>query len=569
MQRSRDRLVAVAVATLIGLMGIAMLVLLRNARDRGVDALHASQLQAVSATARSFNQRQTASLASTATLSQQAFTFAIGGQKDQAFHDYLIGLIPEPESGFFLVRAGGAITSGVLFEDPEAVGQQYQRPGFEKLSSSPKFLRGTGGILPVGRGITTSQPTSAYVLPVLDRSTGKLQGSFVYELPIVSDSDFNLEIRELSSSESERWLFIDTGGVVIASSDASEVASNIEDRRLLSLGEGTHSLSGNLVVIAEVPISGWKLVFRQPTSDFERGLAGPLQTAEAVVVAMTFIIGAVVATMLLRRLRAAREEQRRLRELADSQEEFISIVSHELRTPVAGVLGFLETSLDHWDDMTDEERRHTMTRATMNARRLQSLTRDVLEAETIERGAMSVTLADVNLHDEVVTALASMDEAAPDRVIDTDLPSSDALVRADPDRLQQILLNLLDNAHKHSPPGQPIEVKATVSDGEATIAIHDHGQGVDDQTGTRIFDKFVRGSGDAVEGTGLGLFICRKLVEAQGGRIWVEAAPGEGATFSFTLKTASVEPARAKSDNPSAPRRQPARAAKQRGGELR
>lgn len=539
MSRNRDRLVAIGVAAFIALMGVSMLLLLRNAQQRGVEALRSAQQDAVAATARSFNQRQAASLASTATLSQQAFTFELRGAKDQAFHDYLIGLIPEPESGFFLVRSDGIVTSGVLFSDPNQIGRTYEREGYAELASSDSFMKGTGGILPVGPGVTTAQDTSAYVLPILDRTTGALRGAFVYELPIEADSDFSKEISQLSSDESERWLFIDTGGVVIASSDPSEVGDTVRERRLITLGPGTHRADGNLIVIAEVPTSGWRLVFEQPIADFERDLAGPLQTASLVIVALTFLLGAMMAIMLIRRLRAAREEQRRLRALAESQEEFISIVSHELRTPVAGVVGFLETSLDHWDDMTDQERHHTLARATMNARRLQSLTRDVLEAETLERGAVTVMLDDVDLVQQVETAVASIREVSPGATITVEAEQS-PMVRADSERLQQVLLNLLDNAVKHSPSDQPIKVRVLVNGNEATVAVHDYGPGVDKETAAKIFDKFVRGATNSVQGTGLGLFISRRLVEAQGGRIWLEAEAGEGATFSFTLpKTAA------------------------------
>src|SRR3546814_6837004 len=91
---------------------------------------------------------------------------------------------------------------------------------------------------------------------------------------------------------------------------------------------------------------------------------------------------------LARRLQAAREEQERLQRLSETQEEFNSIVSHELRTPVAGVLGFLQTTMDHWSSMTDTERFNAVRRSASNARRLQGLTRDVLDSQAVESGRM-------------------------------------------------------------------------------------------------------------------------------------------------------------------------------------
>ena len=102
-------------------------------------------------------------------------------------------------------------------------------------------------------------------------------------------------------------------------------------------------------------------------------------------------VGLALVVILVRRLRQAQEEERRLRELSRSQEEFISVVSHELRTPVAGVLGFLQTTLDHWDVMSEGERQRAIGRAMSIARRLHSLTRDVLDTSTIEASMRAST----------------------------------------------------------------------------------------------------------------------------------------------------------------------------------
>src|SRR5204862_2661746 len=113
-------------------------------------------------------------------------------------------------------------------------------------------------------------------------------------------------------------------------------------------------------------------------------LTGPLQAVGLILVLLLLVVGLTLTALLARRLRQSREQEARLRELNRSQDEFISVVSHELRTPVSGVVGFLQTSLDHWDTMSDEDRHSAVRRAFSNAPRLQATTRDVLDTESIE-----------------------------------------------------------------------------------------------------------------------------------------------------------------------------------------
>jgi len=131
-------------------------------------------------------------------------------------------------------------------------------------------------------------------------------------------------------------------------------------------------------------------------------------------------------------------------------------------------------------------------------------------------------------------------ELDPDRIIEVHLPAEPGWVEGDADRLQQVLANLIDNARKNSPAVEPIEVTLRRTDGELEVAVTDRGPGIDAESLERIFEKFVRGRGDTVSGTGLGLYISRQVVDAHGGRIWAESDPGRGATFRFTLPAATA-----------------------------
>ena len=264
-----------------------------------------------------------------------------------------------------------------------------------------------------------------------------------------------------------------------------------------------------------------------------------------VLIVLAGTLGAGVGVVLLaRRLRAAREEQRRLQEVSAVREEFISIVSHELRTPVAGLLGFLQTTLDHWDVMAEEERRRAIGRSLSSARRLHALTRDVLDTGSMESGALTYSFSPTDLREEVKSAVLATQDILPDRLIRLTLPDEPAWVSCDRERITQVLTNLLDNAVK-SAPGSPLAVTVEVHAGAAVVQVADQGPGMSEAELARVFDKFVRGRTSTPAGTGLGLYICRQIVNAHGGHIEARSEEGRGATVSFSLPLTEtpIEPA--------------------------
>jgi signal transduction histidine kinase len=309
---------------------------------------------------------------------------------------------------------------------------------------------------------------------------------------------------------------------------------------------GFRHVGGHIIAVADLPTIGWTAVFRQNTSEFEGGLTGPLRSALLLLAVAAVLGGGLAFFLLLRRLRAAREEQRRLAEINAVREEFMSIVSHELRTPVTGLLGFLQTTLDHWDSMSDEDRRNALSRASTNARRLHALTRDVLDTASIEAGELSYVFEVVDVNAEVTSAATAAQDLQPTRPIAVSTPDQQAWVRADPERIQQVLTNLLDNAAKNSPPESPIAIGVRANDGEVEVSVSDRGAGIARDELSRVFDKFVRGRSTDTRGTGLGLYICKQIVTAHGGRIWATSEQG-GTTLRFAL------PLVAAPEGPSAP----------------
>jgi signal transduction histidine kinase len=442
--------------------------------------------------------------------------------------------VPDARSGFYLLDADGIVTQGVQLIEP-AIGQPFGWPGFDELSSSATFARGIGGVLPIADGLTTEEPVLAFVLPILDPGTGARRGAFVYESVVAADSDFNKEIGSLQRGDTGEYLFFDSSGGVIGANEPTLLGRRLTDERLRDLPAGVHRFDGRIVVLADVPAAGWRVAFRQDIDELEHPLAGPLESAGLVLILALLTAGFVLTLLLHRRLRVAHAEQARLRDLSDAQQELISIVSHELRTPVAGVLGFLETTIDHWDAMADAERRSAVSRAAVNARRLQAMTRDVLDTQSVETGRLVHVLEPLDLAAEVRLAVEAARGLAADRTFEVRTPDEPIWIDGDADRLQQVLANLLDNAQKSSPAVESIEVGVAGAPAEVTVSVRDHGAGIAEESLERIFDKFVRERDDAVSGTGLGLYIARQVLEAHGGRIWATSEAGSGATFHFTI----------------------------------
>ncbi|MGH9273181.1 MAG: histidine kinase dimerization/phospho-acceptor domain-containing protein, partial [Acidimicrobiales bacterium] len=371
---------ALPALVLLGFLGAAIVVslLLSSAERRGVDALEESVGGEVQAIAASQDQRFQNTFGATSGLSnpEEPFELTVDSEADRSELQELLTLFGDSiESGFYLLDERDTITQGVLFTD-DPLGERFEWPGFDELVGRPTFAQGIGGVLPVSHGLTTDQPVLAYVIPIVDPRSGAVRGSFVFESVVAEDSDFNREIGALRRGETGEYLFYDDRGSVIASNDPTLIADMLTDRRLLTEPAGVHRFDDQLVVLADVPAAGWRVAFRQDVDEFEQSLSQPLESVGRVLIFVLLGAGAFLTVLLFRRLRASRAEAERLAAISEAQQEFISIVSHELRTPVAGVLGFLETTIDHWDTMDDGERRSAVSRAGANARRLQAMTRD-------------------------------------------------------------------------------------------------------------------------------------------------------------------------------------------------
>jgi Na+/proline symporter/signal transduction histidine kinase len=236
-------------------------------------------------------------------------------------------------------------------------------------------------------------------------------------------------------------------------------------------------------------------------------------------------------------LRAANE---RLKELDRLKDDFLSTVTHELRTPLTSIRAFSEI-LNQDPDVDLAQRRKFLGIITKETERLTRIINQVLDLAKIEAGRAEWSEAPVDLRETISDTVSAMSQVFQEKNVRVEarLPERVTPVRADVDRIIQVMLNLLSNAVKFCDQSDGrIEITLTEDDGGLRVDVRDNGPGIAPGDEQKIFDKFVQ-SGDTLtnkpQGSGLGLYISRHIVEHHGGRLWVQSRPGEGACFSFTL----------------------------------
>jgi signal transduction histidine kinase len=235
----------------------------------------------------------------------------------------------------------------------------------------------------------------------------------------------------------------------------------------------------------------------------------------------------------------------RLRELDRLKSDFLGNVSHELRTPLAAIKGYVDNLLDGVAGPLSERPHRYLGRVRDNADRLSRMVSDLLDLTRIEAGKIELLPQALDAGDAVTEALDGLRHVAVDRGV-----RLAAAVRpcrplwGDPDKVHQVLTNLVANAIKFTPRGGEVTVLAGADGpGLVRLEVRDTGPGIAPDERERVFDKFYqvgRVDGERPGGSGLGLTIARHLVELHGGRIWVDAAPGGGAAFVLLLPEAEV-----------------------------
>src|SRR5215471_14144986 len=221
----------------------------------------------------------------------------------------------------------------------------------------------------------------------------------------------------------------------------------------------------------------------------------------------------------------------------------LSAVSHDLRTPLASIAGAASSLLEEGAPL-DAATRHELCQTIYEeAHRLNRLVNNLLDMTRLESGVIQVHKEWQPLEEVVGSALTRLDAQLGDYPLTTHLPADLPLVPLDSGLIEQVLINLLDNAVKHTPPGSPITLSAWATDDAITVEVADRGPGLPPGAEQRIFEKFYRVQRDAMpSGAGLGLTICRGMVEAHGGHIWAENRPNGGTAVRFTLPLTGAPP---------------------------
>ncbi len=235
---------------------------------------------------------------------------------------------------------------------------------------------------------------------------------------------------------------------------------------------------------------------------------------------------------------AAVDEARRARLRVETEQlrnALLSSVSHDLRTPLGVVTGATSALLEANAPKDEATRRELLQTAHEEALRLNRLVGNLLDMTRLEAGALKVHKDLQPLEEVVGSALQRMDDRLRDRDVALDVPADLPLVPFDSVLVEQVLINLIENALKYTPPNTALEITARSLDSAIQVQIVDRGPGVAAAERDKIFDKFYRVRESEGGGAGLGLTICRGIISAHGGRIWVSDREGGGAAFHFTL----------------------------------
>jgi GAF domain-containing protein len=291
---------------------------------------------------------------------------------------------------------------------------------------------------------------------------------------------------------------------------------------------GARSVLG-VVVRSESAMLGAFVLARLDVSPFS---ARDLQLAE------TFADQAAIAIKNVELFNEIQAKSRELEVANRHKSEFLANMSHELRTPLNAIIGFSEVLTTGMFGDVNSKQKEYLEDILSSGQHLLSLINDILDLSKIEAGRMELEPSMFAIGGALESGLTIVRERATRHgiALDASIPKDLPRVEADERKVKQILYNLLSNAVKFTPDGGRVQVRARAENGDVRIDVQDNGIGIAPNDQSRIFEEFRQvGRERSREGTGLGLTLTRRYVELHGGRIWVESAPGQGSTFSFTL----------------------------------
>jgi signal transduction histidine kinase len=372
-----------------------------------------------------------------------------------------------------------------------------------------------------------------------------------------------------------RWVNVATGSILLAALLLMVLSILVNQPFILSdlftvpavVIIGLSALIGlPWMILATTALTTGFVIVLSGSPSLARDLADPNNVnsigafvVEQWVLALTVYAAARGYRRILQLISDVRVQYERAKQLDDLKDQFITNVNHELRNPVMLMQGYIDLLRLKGEELAADRRVQLVQRASQAGDTLAKLVQSILSTRRADQGARDFTPEAVPVLEAILLAAGSVDPEdgrGPERDLRVDVPSGLA-IWGESVRLQQILVNLLSNAIKYSPPGTPVEVAARIVSAStpaagwrrfdrrdqqwvAEITVRDHGLGIPPEQAPLLFQRFVRLSRDlasTVVGNGLGLYLCRELADAMGGRIWVESTgiEGEGSVFHLRL----------------------------------
>lgn len=398
----------------------------------------------------------------------------------------------------------GNLTAWVRAQAEEARGRERRTAELYALSRELATTRGTGDLLGAALRHICSHLESA-AIALLPDAKGKLG------VCCGDASEFNLTARETALAQ---WAF-DFGQLT---------------------GRGTAIVPDAEATYVPLPASGETIgaLAVRPLVPGRILTPDQIDLLEALAHQTALAVASDRLTDENQRIRL-REENERIRS------SLLSSVSHDLRTPLAAITGSATALLQQGAALDEAGHRDLLENIRDEADRLSRLVGNLIEMTRLEAGPVELHKELHHLEDIVGSSLARLEGRLGGRRVETGLPADLPMVPVDAMLLEQVLVNLVDNALKYTAAGTPIEISAETGAGRVTVRVSDRGPGIPVEDLDRLFDKFYRGRlhGPA-GGAGLGLAICKAVVEAHGGAIWAANRAGGGAVFQFFLPAAPV-----------------------------
>lgn len=262
---------------------------------------------------------------------------------------------------------------------------------------------------------------------------------------------------------------------------------------------------------------------------------------KALIDRLAGVVGIALDNSLL--YKTLQEANERLKQLDKLKDEFVSLASHELRTPMTIIKSYLWLFMDKKKDLTEKEKSY-LTRAYSSTERLINLVNDMLNVSRIESGRLSLELKPIQIVDVIQKQVEELVPRAQQLKLSltfTKPTKQIQSINADHERIEQVIINLVGNSLKFTPPGGAINVSIISEDKDILVKVKDNGKGMNKEDLSKLFQKFGTMGGNYLhkqeaQGTGLGLYLSKKLIEMHGGKMWAESeGEGKGSTFSFTI----------------------------------